>query len=92
MDEFMRRVLSRQITDISDAPQANDDAFLASVEGLRNFLSAKGRAPEAFCPDSEEALMGRWLELQKGHARSGTLCEQRRSVLEEILGPDWSIA
>ncbi|MCH6471656.1 helicase associated domain-containing protein [Sinomonas terrae] len=91
MDEFMRRELSRQITDVYDAPQPNDEAFLDTVERLRDFLAAHGRAPESPARDAQEACLGRWLELQKGHARSGTLCGKRLGVLEEILGREWSM-
>ncbi|WP_138444043.1 helicase associated domain-containing protein [Sinomonas susongensis] len=91
LDEFMRRELSRQITDVREVPQPEDGLFGAAVDQLRDFCRTHRRAPEPTGRHADEALLGRWLEAQKGHAQRGTLCEKRRSVLEEILGHEWSI-
>lgn len=91
MDEFMRRELSRQITDVREVEQPNDELFRTAVESLRDFCKTEGREPAPGAPGALEARLARWLEAQRGHAQRGTLCEQRRSLLEEVLGHEWSV-
>jgi hypothetical protein len=85
----MTRELARQIAGISDAPPSGDELFFRTLERLIAFRAANGRRPEPMTEADDEARLGRWLEAQRGDLHRGTLFEPHRSLLDDVLGPDW---
>ncbi|WP_422935639.1 helicase associated domain-containing protein [Sinomonas sp. P47F7] len=91
MDEFTRRELSRQISGLHNPVLGGDELFLSTLQRLRTFCAAHGRAPEPAAPSVEENWLGRWVEAQLAEAHRGTLSGERRALLDEALGRGWAL-
>ncbi|HKU11780.1 helicase associated domain-containing protein [Sinomonas sp.] len=91
MDGMTRRELARQIAGISDPPQDADALFARTLQRLAAFHRTNARTPEPTAGTLDEARLGRWLEAQRADLRRGTLCDERRSQLDDAIGGDWAL-
>jgi hypothetical protein len=91
MDGTTRRELARQIAGIWDPPQDANELFARTLQRLAAFHRTNARTPNPTAGTLDEAQLGRWLEAQRADLRRGTLCDERRSQLNEAIGTDWAL-
>jgi hypothetical protein len=89
VDNAMWRSLSRQIAGIDEPRQLDDSEFAALLARLEAFVGEHGRVPQRAAKDPDEARLGLWIEAQRRADHGGRLCDERRTRLEDLLGPRW---